>query len=143
MTGLLGVLAAALLACVLMASPAAAQGLRSGGPPVVVTDQAADAVLLLDGERTRWSWSVIDDLELADLDARQSWPNPSEAKTQVLNGRQYLLAAASGGLAAVVGYPGGEVYWATDVGGENAHSLELLPDGDVAVVASTPGFVRL
>ncbi len=43
----------------------------------------------------------------------------------------------------MIGYPGRGVYWAADTGTGNAHSIDLLPDGNVAVAASTGGYVRL
>ncbi|MFI5887890.1 DUF6528 family protein [Streptomyces sp. NPDC051554] len=158
--GLLGLLGVVLPASVFTAPSAVAGGsgpakVWPGTSRIVVTDQATRTVTLLDpeptlwqrpaeqAEKARWTWSATDDPELADLDPQRTWKNPSEATTRFLNGRQYLLAGASGGLAAVIGYPDGHVYWATDAGNGNVHSLELLPDGNVAVSASTPGVVRL
>nr|WP_246470249.1 DUF6528 family protein [Streptomyces olivoverticillatus] len=127
---------------------------RAAASPVVAADQATRAVHVLDGGLTQWdaggdsrgvlwSWSADGQQELGDLDPDSSWTNPSEAKFRELDGRRYLLATASGGLAAVVGYPDREVYWAADTGTGNAHSIDLLPDGNVAVAASTGGYVRL
>jgi hypothetical protein len=131
-----------------------------GGAPVaesriVAVDQGTRSVVVLDPGRVArnatggtvaaadWSWSPDRDPDLADLQPAASWTNPSEAKSRLLDGRRYLLAAASGGLAAVVAYPSGEVRWAVDAGDGNVHSLELLPDGNVAVVASTGGWLRV
>ncbi|WP_190131517.1 DUF6528 family protein [Streptomyces mashuensis] len=120
----------------------------------MAADQATRSVYVLDPARARWSsgggdpgvlWSFSADAvrSLADLEPGTTWTNPSEVKLRRLGGKQYLLTTASGGLAAVVGYPDRTVYWAADTGTGNAHSIELLPDGNVAVAASTGGFVRL
>lgn len=145
-TGVSGPLAVLLAAALTFAAPAA---------PIVAADQATRSVYVLDSARTRWdaqdegdpgvlwSWSADGRSELSDLDPGTTWTNPSEVKFRSLNGRRYLLATASGGLAAVVGYPDREVYWAADTGTGNAHSIDLLPDGNVAVAASTGGYVRV
>ncbi|WP_269858575.1 DUF6528 family protein [Streptomyces sp. RPT161] len=127
---------------------------------LLAADQASERVLVLDptdeswaehGTRAAlrsaaraalWSWSPTDDGSLNFLNPQRSWRNVSEAKHRVVDGRQWLLTCASAGLVAVVSYPHGRVAWATVVGG-NAHSLELLPGGNVAVAASTGGFVRI
>ncbi|MFI0737610.1 DUF6528 family protein [Streptomyces sp. NPDC021100] len=152
-------LTAALLATVALTGPAAGAQPRAGGgrgaagTPIVAADQASRAVYVLRSEPRSWdvgrgtgvlwSWSADGQAGLADLDPGASWSNPSEAKLRELGGRRYLLATASGGLAAVVGYPGRDVYWAAHTGPGNAHSIDLLPDGNVAVAASTGGFVRV
>ncbi|MFI9274954.1 DUF6528 family protein [Kitasatospora sp. NPDC052896] len=114
---------------------------------IVAVDQGSRSVVVLDPSgddaKVRWSWSADQDPGLADLRPATSWTNPSEAKSRQLDGQRYLLTAASGGLAAVVAYPTAEVHWATNAGDGNVHSLELLPDGNVAVVASTAGWLRL
>ncbi|MFJ2781247.1 MULTISPECIES: DUF6528 family protein [unclassified Kitasatospora] len=131
----------------------------AASPPgwaVVVVDQASRRVLVLQSAEELmayqgpdrlpvvWSWSADRDARLADLAPARSWSNPSEAKSRVRQGRRFLLTTASGGLAAVVDTATGEPYWATDTGGAaNPHSVELLPDGNVAVAASTGGWVRL
>ncbi|WP_372405943.1 DUF6528 family protein [Streptomyces luteireticuli] len=131
------------------------RGRATSPTPIATADQATRSVHVLKAsqrtwdtdDRTAggvlWSWTADGLEELADLDPASSWKNPSEAKLRTLDGRRYLLATASGGLAAVVGYPGREIYWAARTGTGNAHSIDLLPDGNVAVAASTGGYVRL
>ncbi|WP_171166696.1 DUF6528 family protein [Streptomyces sp. I05A-00742] len=148
-------LTAALAAAVALstASAGSASARAPAGTPVVAADQATRSVLVLRSEvrswdarrgtGVLWSWTADGQRELEDLDPGSSWTNPSEAKLRELDGHRYLLATASGGLAAVVGYPGRDVYWAAHTGPGNAHSIDLLPDGNVAVAASTGGFVRL
>ncbi|WP_235096979.1 DUF6528 family protein [Amycolatopsis decaplanina] len=93
-----------------------------------------------------WAWAPSAANGLADLaDLAAAWSNPSDAKLAERGGEKYLLTSASGGFAAVVPYPAGDrAYWAANVGGRaNPHSIELLPDGNVAVAASTGGWVRI
>ncbi|MYW05173.1 DUF6528 family protein [Streptomyces sp. SID3343] len=124
---------------------------RSAESRIVVADQGSRSVVVLAapagaGSRrseANWSWSADRDPGLGDLRPAHTWTNPSEAKRRQLHDHDYLLAGASGGLAAVVAYPSARVYWAADVGSDNLHSLELLPDGNVAVTASTGGYLRV
>jgi hypothetical protein len=89
-----------------------------------------------------WSWSPTGDSSLDHLAPERTWQLVSEAKYRVRDGRQWLLACASRGLAVVVSYPSGEVSWAGVADG-NPHTMELLPDGNVAIAASETGFVRV
>ncbi|MFE3644692.1 DUF6528 family protein [Streptomyces sp. NPDC059169] len=159
---------AALLGVLALALPGAARGVPAPAvaaatelpdpPDVLVTDQASKRLLLLDGSRgtwdpgadpsvVKWSFSPVGDPRYADLDPERSWVYPDEAKVRTRRGRTYVLITASFGFAAVVEYPSGGRYWggALAPGGIelNPHSIELLPDGDVAVAASTGGVVRL
>ncbi|TCO54246.1 DUF6528 family protein [Actinocrispum wychmicini] len=147
----LAAVSVAVLAALGGLSPAA-QAVDShwAGAPVVVTDQASRRVLVLDSgvskwdaRSVRWSFSPDKDPRYADLNPAKSWTNVSDAKERWLWGRTYLLTTTSAGFAAVVRYPSGEPYWAAYTGPTNLHSIELLPDGNVAVTASTAGFVRL
>ncbi|MEU5052864.1 DUF6528 family protein [Streptomyces sp. NPDC021096] len=155
-------LAAVLAVLMTATSGVATAGERSGttwagaapASPIVAADQATRAVYVLDARQASWDagsddpgvlWSFSADGRsgLEDLRPDVTWTNPSEAKVRDLDGRRYLLVTASGGLAAVVGYPGRAVYWAADTGTGNTHSIDLLPDGNVAVAVSTGGYVRL
>ncbi len=53
-----------------------------------------------------------------------------------------VLTCASDGYVAMVSYPGGELLWEIHAGG-NLHSVELLPDGRIALCASTGNYLRL
>ncbi|MFF7455459.1 DUF6528 family protein [Kitasatospora sp. NPDC008115] len=135
--------------------PATAAGVRPGWV-VAVVDQASRRVLVVAGaeeltgyrgpdeEPVVWSWSADTAGDLGDLDPRRSWELPDEAKSRVRDGRRYLVATASGGLAALVDTGTGATAWAVDTGQlANPHSAELLPDGNVAVAASGGGWIRL
>jgi hypothetical protein len=131
------------------ARPAQAYGGDEPGSLIIAGDVASRSVLLLDpgAVRTRspaaarWSWRP--GASLADLAPGRTWYSISEAKWADLFGTPAVLTCASAGLVAVVAYPGGEVYWATSAVGANPHSVELLPNGSVAVAASDGGWVRL
>ncbi|WP_020672734.1 DUF6528 family protein [Amycolatopsis nigrescens] len=140
------------LAGVLAAAVAAPAASASTGAPgsIVLTEQASRRIVVLpakqrawDAAAFSWTWAPGAANGLADLAA--SFSNPSEAKLAERDGRKYLLTTASGGFAAVVPYPAGDTaYWAADVAGRNnPHSIELLPDGNVAVAASTGGWLRV
>ncbi|GHK00701.1 hypothetical protein SY2F82_24980 [Streptomyces sp. Y2F8-2] len=91
-----------------------------------------------------WSWSPASDTELADLRPSGSWINVSEAKQVETPDGTLLLTCASGGMAVAYNRGRGFTYWATNVArSSNLHSLEMLPDGNIAVAASTGGYVRL
>src|SRR5690606_38391276 len=74
-----------------------------------------------------------------------AWGLPTEAKVRSHDkwGGQWMVVTDSKGLAAIVPYPAGDrKQWGLNVGG-NPHSAELLPGGNVAVAASTGGWVRV
>lgn len=128
-------------------------------PPLLVGDQKARRVLLLDSGTTawtpatdpapvRWQFTPDGDSRYADLDPGWSWTYVSEVKSRTWQGKTYLLTTASGGFAGVVEYPGKNRYWAVqvpDLDGTdpNPHSIELLPNGNVAIAASTGNSVLL
>ncbi|MBE6778869.1 MAG: hypothetical protein E7541_05730 [Ruminococcaceae bacterium] len=53
-----------------------------------------------------------------------------------------MLTCASDGYVAMVSYPEGKLLWETHAKG-NLHSVELLPDGRIALAASTGSYLRL
>ncbi|MFD4477519.1 DUF6528 family protein [Streptomyces sp. NPDC058471] len=141
------------------ASPAgAAGGVPRGTPPVLLTEQATQRILVLDPRRrvwdpqgdpsvVRWEFSPMRHKGYEDLRPEDSWVYPSESKVRRHKGRTYVLTTASFGFAAVVHYPSGKRYWGAAIGAGddlfNPHSAEILPDGNVAVACSTGAQVRL
>lgn len=117
---------------------------------IVVTDQATDQILILDSDRQSWDtakvlwrWQPSAANGLGDLTA--GWGAPADAKLRHRDHQAYLLATDSVGFTAVVPYPQGSgAYWATNVGTQpNLHSIDLLPDGNVAAVASRGNWLRI
>ncbi|HET6859738.1 MAG TPA: DUF6528 family protein [Streptomyces sp.] len=141
------------------ASAGRAQGAaRWPGRLILACDQASRSVLLLDSASRYWSagwparpaelsplwaWSAERDPQVADLDPKRSWRNVSEAKSVPAEGGSLVLTCASEGLAAVLRVGTGRVAWAVSLPLANLHSMELLPDGNIALAASTGGFVRV
>ncbi|MGW6273033.1 DUF6528 family protein [Streptomyces sp. NPDC055060] len=147
------------------AAPASAVGAAGGAgdvprgtPPVLLTDQATQKILVLDPRRrvwdpqndasaVRWEFSPLRQPGYRDLRPEDSWVYPSESKVRRHKGRTYVLTTASFGFVAVVHHPSGKRYWGTAIGpGDdlfNPHSAEILPDGNVAVACSTGAQVRL
>ncbi|MGE9695827.1 DUF6528 family protein [Streptomyces sp. NRRL F-5630] len=130
-------------------------------PGLLVGDQKARAVLLLDSAKTAWNpdtdstvaaWRFAPDTDsrYADLNPAKSFTYVTEAKPVKVEGTSCVLVTASYGFAAVVEYPSGDRRWggvvSSDPGGGddlNAHSIELLPSGNVAVACTSGGLVRL
>ena len=54
-----------------------------------------------------------------------------------------VILCAGNGNAAIISYPDGEVLWEVFDSGENAHAIEILPSGNVAVAASNGATLRL
>ncbi|MEY9846486.1 DUF6528 family protein [Streptacidiphilus sp. MAP5-3] len=140
--------------------PARSAPRRASRSLILAADQASERVLLLDGSNpswqhvtprvhdlgavraASWSWTPVGRTELSVLDPKRTWSNVNEAKYRLWDGEHWVLTCASGGLAAMVAYPGGWVRWA-GLTGANAHTLEVLPDGNIAIAASVQDFVRI
>lgn len=133
--------------------PSLLWSIQSNQYPIALTDQkAGDArILLLNyaesdwSERNPaavlWSWKPSDSgLSPAD------WGLPTEARLRrsAAWGGEWMAVCDSYGLMAVVSYPDKVPEWSISAGRlANVHSIELLPNGNVAAAASTGGWVRV
>lgn len=106
---------------------------------IVLAEQASKSVVILDAStyRTVWSWNP----EKAGVPSNcQTWfHNPSEVKPVFNN--QYILMTASGGAVALIRIADSKLMYYAYVG-ENPHSAEILPDGNLVAVSSTDGKLR-
>jgi hypothetical protein len=122
---------------------------------VAATDQRAGdgAILVLDAAVGDWNdpaavvWRWQPKVENGFGPFLRGWGNPSGVKLRynesLGGGGLWMVVTDSKGLAAIVPYPsGGLRQWAQVIGG-NLHSAELLPDGNIALAASTGGWVRV
>jgi hypothetical protein len=123
----------------------------SSGTPIILTEQASDQIIVMDSTRSwdspnaqLWSWSPGPGSGVSN--PGDSWGLPDDARLRSDDtGQQYILVTDSYGLLAKVPYPqGGEVDWSVELGhGPNPHGIELLPNDNIAVAASTGDFVRV
>lgn len=119
--------------------------------PIITTNQYSKNLEVYDFQSKnldnqtglQWSWkpNAADGYNSAEI---LRWSNPSGVKLRNsgLWGGQWIVATASGGLATIAAYPAGTKKWALNVGG-NPHDAELLPNGNIAIAASTGNYVRV
>lgn len=148
-------LLAALLTPTLPISAAAADPAAEEGRLVAVTDQDYDnlpaaRLRLMDpavadwntAAAQTWSWSPTTANGFSGLTS--AWGLPTDVKLRLKGSSYVAVVSDSRGLAALISYPAGQKLWGINVGAaNNPHSVEMLPDGNVAVAASAGGFVRL
>lgn len=118
---------------------------------IAVTAQGTNRILVFDAaekdwsreEALRWSWAPEASNGFENL--TYAWGLPTEAKVRSNEkwGGEWMVVTDSKGLAAIIPYPAGDrKQWGLNVGG-NPHSAELLPSGNIAVAASSGGWVRV
>ena len=105
---------------------------------IVATEQAGPRIVMIDGRPGAgtdfiWDWNPAEDPGIAAKDL-ESFGYVSECKPRE-DGRTVLVAASCGAFASV-DVPSRRVRW-YGYAGENPHSIDVLPDGRVAVVSST------
>lgn len=120
---------------------------------IAVTDQDSKKILVLDPKVPDWNsseavkWSWYPNASNGFESPVPGWRLPSDVKLRNSSfyGGQVMLVCDSDGFAAIVPYPGGDTKkWSINLGvGPNPHAVELLPDGNIAIAASTGGWVRI
>jgi len=108
---------------------------------IALTDQKGRRIVVFDLQEKEWSDKTLVWEWKSD---KESFVNVSDVKLRYsdLYGGQVMIVCASRGYAAIVGYPSGEILWQTEMRG-NLHAVELLPDGNLAIAASTGNLFRI
>ena len=105
----------------------------------VLAEQTRRAIVIRDADTQRnvWSWDPVTACVPA---AHQAWfVNPSEVKP-VFN-KRYILMTASGGAVALIRLADQKLMFYANCG-QNPHSAELLPDGNIVTAESKSGEIN-
>lgn len=91
----------------------------------------------------KWSWQPTADKGYTPY-ALAHWDVPNDFKVRTIAawGGNHLVACASNGLCTIAAYPSGVKRWAYNVG-SHPHSVELLPDGNIAVAVTDQDSVKV
>lgn len=92
-------------------------------------------------ENLIWEWVPTEDLGWEDLTQERLAKSLSGVKYRWSEYHQtnVVLFCTSRGAAGIVEYPSGKCLWKTKVTGISPHSIEMMPNGDIAVTTSGSG----
>lgn len=93
----------------------------------------------------KWSWKPTS-AEGYSTYALTYWNVPNDFRVRAVSawGGNWLAACASGGLVTIASYPAGIKKWAYNVGSTvYPHSVELLPNGNIAIACTSQDSVKL
>lgn len=124
---------------------------------IATTNQAVPRIEVYDPvEYANWNtagalkWSWAPNASNGFTNPTVGWGLPSDVKLRnsTFFGGQMMIVTASHGFSAIIPYPAGNTKkWAINLAvsgpNPNAHAIELLPDGNVAIAASAGGWVRI
>lgn len=106
----------------------------------IITDQKNKRIAVYDLNDSDWStpdwtWSYPE----------KTFVNPDGVKFRhhAPSGFDVMVMCCSGGFVGMVSYPQGELLAYVENAGGNPHSVEVLPDGALAVAASNGNYVRI
>ncbi|MVT10541.1 DUF6528 family protein [Chitinophaga tropicalis] len=96
----------------------------------------------------KWSWAPNASNGFTNPTAGWGLPSDVKLRNSTFFGGQMMIVADSRGFCAIIPYPAGNTKkWAINLGlispNPNAHAIELLPDGNVAIAASAGDWVRV
>lgn len=107
---------------------------------IVAADQAENRVIIADvnSQKITWEWNPTSSADISKDDAKW-FVNMSDAKPVFDN--KYILATASTGGVALVRIADKKSIFYAYAGNGNAHSAEILPDGNIVVACSTQNYL--
>jgi streptogramin lyase len=125
------------------ASERAAVALEGAGAKIVIAaDQLNERLVMIDlnhDNRETWEWKAAEDPNV--LPEHAKWfINLDECKP-VFDGK-YLITTASGGGVGLIHIASRKAVWYGFAGG-NAHSAEVLPDGNIVSASTTGNYLTL
>lgn len=106
---------------------------------IIANDQIKLRVVVYDLDQYQ-EGDVLEDLEV------WSYPTPDGITAGVKYREDTVfgdVVLTAGGHNAIVEYPSGKEIWTTNQSGNNTHSVEILPSGNVVYANSTGGTLRL
>jgi hypothetical protein len=120
---------------------------------VSVTNQASGKIEIYDpavadwdsATALKWSWKPTA-AEGYSSYALTYWDVPNDFRVRTISawGGNWLVSCASGGLVTIASYPAGVKRWAYNVGAAvHPHSVELLPNGNIAVACTDQDSVKV
>lgn len=118
---------------------------------ILACDQKARRLVILDAADADWQdegsvvweWRPTAANGFADVAGTYWLPSECKLRYSEQHHTYVILTCASGGTCAMLEYPSGKRLWATTKeSGNNPHSMELLPNGNIAV-ASSGGTLRV
>jgi hypothetical protein len=110
---------------------------------MIICDQKNARIVKVDvnnGNKVTWEWKATASYAMIRSGAQGWFSNLSEAKP-VYSGK-YMLVTASGGGVAIINVSSKKAIW-YDYAGGNAHSAELLPNGNVVTASTTGGYLLI
>lgn len=120
---------------------------------IAVTDQNTHKILVMDPNVTDWNsssavkWSWYPNASNGFSDSTPGWrlPNDAKLRNSPFFGEQVMTVTDSDGFCAIIPFPAGNTKrWSINLGtGVNPVSADLLPNGNIAIAASSAGWVRI
>ena len=92
-------------------------------------------------ENLIWEWYPTEALGWGDVTQERLAASISGVKYRwsEFHKTEVVLFCTSRGVAGIIEYPSGKCLWKTKVAGISPHSIEMLPNGDIAVTTSGSG----